>query len=121
MLPLAPRHLLSAAVLAAATLAAPATPAIAGSDPGSHGCVSNAEYRKLANGQRLRYIRSVAGDDAQIGKRYWTRSGNRYQERRYKMCTPRSSAHDTLFTRFMVWQGSWRAYVVDTHIGPDPD
>jgi hypothetical protein len=106
---------LAATLLSAAALTAlPVTPAF-----GATGCVSNAEYSKLAQGQRLRYIRRVAGDDAQIGLRFWSRGAYRYQERLYDMCTPWDRDHGTLTTRFMVYQGAWRAYVVDTHIGPE--
>jgi hypothetical protein len=117
-LPLAPGAalgpFLGAALLTAALTAMPATPAAAAT-----GCVSNAEYSKLAQGQRLRYIRRVAGDDAQIGLRYWSRGATRYQERLYDMCTPWAPGHGTLTTRFMVYQGAWRAYVVDTRVGPE--
>jgi hypothetical protein len=117
---LAFRHVLGAALIVALTLTvASALPPFADSASAAAGCVSNAEYRKLAQGQRLRYIRRVAGDDAQIRMRRWTQSGSRYQERLYAMCTPWDSSHDTLTTRFRVFQGAWRAYLVDTHLGPE--
>ncbi len=112
-------------VLGAVLLAVPtsgiasAFPPFTDSASAGTGCVSNAEYRRLAQGQRLRYIRRVAGDDAQTSMRRWARSGSRYQERLYAMCTPRNSSHDTLTTRFRVYQGAWRAYLVDTHLGPE--
>jgi hypothetical protein len=99
---------------AAALTVVPVPPASA-----AVGCVSNAEYSQLAQGQRLRYIRRVAGDDAQIGLRYWSRGASRYQERLYDMCTPWAKGHGTLTTRFTVYQGAWRAYLVDTHVGPE--
>ena len=107
---------LGAALLTVATLTAPLTPAFG---YGGSGCVSNADYAKLANGQRVAYVRRVAGDDAQISMRRWNSSNNRYQERLYAMCTPTDSAHDTLTTRFMWYRHAWRAFVVDTHIGPE--
>lgn len=112
-----------AALFTALTFAVPATPAFAASgseadvDVQSAGCVSNAEYAKLSVGQSLAYVRGVAGDDAQSGVRFW--GGGNYQERLYRMCTPISSAHGTLTTRFMNYYGTWRAFVVDTHIGPE--
>lgn len=117
------RRLFGAALLTTVGLAAPAmtavtaTPALAGG--AASGCVSNADYAKLANGQRVAYVRRVAGDDAQISMRRWNSSNNRYQERLYAMCTPTDSAHDTLTTRFMWYRHAWRAFVVDTHIGPE--
>jgi hypothetical protein len=114
------RHVLAAMLLTALALtAATALPAFTGSASAAGGCVSNAEYGKLAQGQRLRYIRRVAGDDAQTSLRRWTQSGTRYQERLYAMCTPWDPKHDTLTTRFRVYQGAWRAYLVDTYLGPE--
>jgi hypothetical protein len=114
------RPAVGAALFAAVTLTAtPMLPASADDASAPRGCVSNAEYGRLSTGQRLRYIRRVAGDDAQISLRRWTQAGNRYQERRYDMCTPRTPDHDVLTTRFMVYQGVWRAYLVDTYIGPE--
>ena len=37
----------------------------------------------------------------------------------YTMCTPTDNAHATLTTRFMRYNGAWRAFVIDTHIGPE--
>jgi len=114
------RTIIGGAVLVAlAAVAAPLTPAVAAPGAGHNGCVSNAEYAKLANGQRLSYVRATAGDDAQTGWRKWSAYSGRYQERLYTMCTPTDSAHSTLTTRFMYWQGAWRAYIVDTHVGPE--
>jgi hypothetical protein len=114
------RTIIGGAVLVTlAALAAPLTPAVAASGEGHTGCVSIAEYAKLANGQRLSYVRATAGDDAQVSWRRWSRSSLRYQERLYDMCTPTDSAHGTLTTRFMHWQGAWRAFIVDTHVGPE--
>jgi hypothetical protein len=118
----------SLAVLAGAAAAVMiAVPASADSGSGSAeaaaaggGCVSDADYAKLANGQRLSYVRRVAGGDAQVGMRYWDRGAYAYQERRYAMCTPTDSAHGTLTTRFMYYQGAWRALLVDTYVGPEP-
>ena len=118
MLTAASRPVLGSALLAATLTVVPAAP-FAPSASANAGCVSNAEYSRLSTGQRLRYIRRVAGDDAQISMRRWTQAGNRYQERRYDMCTPRSPDHDVLTTRFMVYQGAWRAFLVDTHLGPE--
>jgi hypothetical protein len=83
------------------------------------GCVSNADYRRLAQGQSLRHIRRVAGDDAQISMRRWTQRGSRYQERLYDMCQPWNERYHTLTTRFTVYRGEWRAYLVDLYIGPE--
>ncbi|MGH3315123.1 MAG: hypothetical protein ACRDO0_03165 [Nocardioidaceae bacterium] len=110
-------------MLTAATLSVPATNAYAadGDARTAAGCVSNAEYSKLAVGQRMRYIRRVAGSDAQMSWRAWSRGAQRYQERLYDMCTPTDSAHGTLTTRFMYYKGAWRAYIVDTLVGPEPN
>ncbi len=114
------RHNLGAILFAALVLAAGlAFPPFPDSASAASGCVSNAEYRRLAQGQRLRYIRRVAGDDAQISMRRWTQNGSRYQERLYAMCTPWDADHDTLTTRFRVYQGAWRAFLVDTRVGPE--
>jgi hypothetical protein len=115
------RTIIGGAVLVTlAAAAAPLTPAAAApADGGANGCVSNAEYARLANGQRLSYVRATAGDDAQTGWRNWSNPAGRYQERLYTMCTPTDSAHATLTTRFMHWQGAWRTYIVDTHVGPE--
>jgi hypothetical protein len=119
----ASRRLLSVAMLTAATLSVPATNAYAGDDDArtAAGCVSNAAYSKLAVGQRMRYVRRVAGNDAQMSWRAWSRGAQRYQERLYDMCTPTDSAHGTLTTRFMYYKGAWRAYIVDTLVGPEPN
>jgi hypothetical protein len=85
----------------------------------SAGCVSRAEYRRVGQGQTMRYIRRAVGDDAQISHRRWTQSGSRYQERRYDMCRPYKARYDTLTTRFMVYRGAWRAYLVDLYVGPE--
>jgi hypothetical protein len=118
------RRLLSACVLTATALSLPATYAFADSRPAearaAAGCVSNADYAKLAIGQRMRYVRRVAGDDAQTDWRRWSNGANRYQERRYSMCTPTDGAHATLTTRFMWYRQAWRAMVVDTRVGPEP-
>jgi hypothetical protein len=83
------------------------------------GCVSNADYRRLAQGQTLGHIRRVAGDDAQISFRRWTQHGIRYQERLYHMCHPWRSRYDTLTTRFTPYRGEWRAFLVDLYVGPE--
>lgn len=109
-----------AVLVTLAAVAAPLTPAAASpADPSPSGCVSAAEYAHLANGQRMSYVRTTAGDDAQSGWRRWSSAAGAYQERRYRMCTPTDSAHGTLTTRFMTYQGAWRAYIVDTHVGPE--
>ena len=122
MLTPASRRLLSVAMLTAATLTVPATNAFAADDArAAAGCVSNADYRKLAVGQRMGYIRRVAGNDAQMSWRSWSRGSLRYQERLYDMCTPTDSAHGTLTTRFQYYKGAWRAFIVDTRVGPEPN
>lgn len=115
------RAIISGAVLTGlAAVAAPLTPAVAATaDVRPTGCVSNVEYAHLANGQRLSYVRATAGDDAQSGWRHWSSTAGAYQERLYRMCTPTDNAHATLTTRFMNYQGAWRAYIVDTHVGPE--
>lgn len=115
------RAIISGAVLTGlAAVAAPLTPAVAApADARPTGCVSKVEYAHLANGQRLSYVRATAGDDAQSGWRRWSSTAGAYQERLYQMCTPTDNAHATLTTRFMNYQGAWRAYIVDTHVGPE--
>jgi hypothetical protein len=113
-----------AALITAATVTLPVTPAVADSSDAERaaasGCVSNAAYAQIGLGQTLSYIRSVLGDEAMISRRDWTSGGNAYKERVYRMCTPISSAHARLTTRFMYYQDAWRAFVVDTHLGPEP-
>ena len=109
-----------AAVVTVAGIALTSTPAFAsGSAVAPSGCVSNAEYRQLGLGQTLAHVGSVAGQDAMVGLRDWSTGGRDYKERLYTMCTPTDSAHATLTTRFMQYNGAWRAFVVDTHIGPE--
>jgi hypothetical protein len=81
--------------------------------------VSNAEYAQLGLGQTLGHVSSVAGKDAMVGSRDWTTGGMDYKERLYAMCTPTDNAHATLTTRFMRYDGAWRAFVVDTLVGPE--
>jgi hypothetical protein len=108
------------ALVTAAGIALTATPALAsGTAAAANGCVSNAEYRRLALGQTLTRVGSVAGTDAMVGWRDWSTGGQGYKERLYTMCTPTDSAHDTLTTRFMRYNGSWRAFVIDTLVGPE--
>jgi hypothetical protein len=107
------------ALLTALSLTVLSAPPFADSASAATGCVSRAEYRRLAQGQLLSYIRRVAGDDAQISMRRWSQNGSRYQERRYAMCRPLYANNDTLTTRFTIYRGAWRAYLVDTHVGPD--
>jgi hypothetical protein len=113
----------AAALAAVAGVTVPASAAHAGpatvADTDSPGCVSNGEYAQLAIGQRLSLVRSVAGDDAQMNMRRWDSGIHSYQERLYTMCTPMSSRHDTLTARFMMWQGAWRATIIDTYVGPE--
>jgi hypothetical protein len=116
-----------AALAGAAAAVMIAVPASADSGSGSAvaagaggGCVSDADYARLSLGQRLSYVRTVAGGDAQLGMRSWDRGAYAYQERQYAMCTPTDSAHARLTTRFMHYQGAWRAVIVDTHVGPEP-
>ena len=115
------RTIIGGAVLVAlAAVAAPLTSAAASpADARPSGCVSNTEYAHLANGQRLSHVRATAGDDAQTGWHGWSSGAYAYQERLYRMCTPTDDAHATLTTRFMNYQGAWRAYIVDTHVGPE--
>lgn len=115
------KHLSSgSALLTAVVLATSAAPALAETPNTANvaGCVSNAAYSMLSTGQTLSYVRTVAGDGAQVSMRRWTSGVNAHQERLYAMCTPRDRDHATLTTRFMYYQGAWRAYLVDTHIGP---
>ena len=106
-------------LLALALAAAPVGP-FAENASAAAGCVSNADYRRIGQGQSLRHIRRVAGDDAQLSMRRWTQQGSRYQERLYRMCSPQNPRYHTLTTRFTVYQGQWRAYLVDLYIGPEP-
>jgi hypothetical protein len=106
-------------VVLALTLAAAVMVPLAEDASAAAGCVSNADYRRLAQGQSLRHVRRVAGDDAQVSMRRWTQYGHRYQERLYHMCHPWNSRYHTLTTRFTVYGGQWRAYLVDLHVGPE--
>lgn len=126
----APRLVLSAALVTAVSLSFPTTTAFAasgsasgsggsGAEQQAAGCVSDAEFGRLAVGQRLRFVRRVAGNDAQTSMRRWATGAYRYQERLYTMCTPRDKDHATLTTRFMHYNGAWRAYLVDTKVGPE--
>jgi hypothetical protein len=113
-----------AALITAAAVTVPATPALASPDGddavGVSGCVSNAAYAQLGLGQTLSHVRSVAGAEAMVSRRDWTSGAHAYKERVYAMCTPIDSAHDKLTTRFMYYQGAWRAFIVDTLLGPEP-
>jgi hypothetical protein len=101
------------------TMSAPPAHATDTASPAA-GCVSNAEYARLAVGQRLSSIHAVAGADAELSRRSWTRASERHHERQYTMCTPSDDAHGTLTTRFRRLHRVWRAYLVDTHVGPCP-
>jgi hypothetical protein len=108
------------AVLSLAGVAVMAgAPALAKDAPAATGCVGDADLARLSNGQSLRFIRSVAGDDAQLSVRRWTRTGQQYQERQYAMCTPRDQDHSVLVTRFEFYDGRWQAIAVDTRMGPE--
>ncbi len=113
----------AALVLAAAatvpTSTAAAEPSDAGTSVAGAGCVSDGQYARLGIGQRLSYVRAVAGDEAQTSMRRWAAGANEYQERLYAMCTPWAEGHETLTTRFMYYDGAWRAFLVDTHVGPE--
>jgi hypothetical protein len=112
------RALAYAALLSAATLVS-ASPAFATVDATCVGCVSDEEFEDLGLGQRLRVVRSIAGDDAQMSVRHWSRGAERYQERLYAMCTPRDDHHSVLTTRYLHYGGVWRAIVIDTRVGPE--
>jgi hypothetical protein len=113
-----------AALLAAAAVVVPASPASAGGDPqveAGGGCVTDAQYAHLGIGLRLSEVRRIVGDQAQVGPvRRWSSGANAYQERRYAMCTPADEAHGTLTVRFVLWKGAWHAQIVDTMVGPEP-
>lgn len=108
-----------AAVVAAAGIALTSTPASAAGTGVADGCVSRAEYAQLGLGQTLVHVGSVAGKDAMVSRRAWSTGDMDYKERRYTMCTPTDSAHATLTTRFMWYDGAWRAFIVDTLLGPE--
>jgi hypothetical protein len=108
-----------AALVTVAGVALTTTPAFAAGTAGATGCVSNAEYAQLAQGQTLAHVRSVAGEDAMVSWRDWSTDTGAYKERVYAMCTPTDSAHSQLTTRFMRYNGAWRAFVVDTLVGPE--
>jgi len=113
-------HSSLAALVTVAGIALTTTPALAsGTAAAANGCVSNAEYRRLGLGQTIARVGSVAGRDAMVGRRDWSTGGRTYKERLYTMCTPSDSAHGTLTTRFMRYNGAWRAFVVDTLVGPE--
>jgi len=108
-----------AALATVAGVALAATPAFASTGAAATGCVSNAEYAQLGLGQTLTRVGSVAGADAMVGSRDWSTGGQEYKERLYTMCTPTDSAHATLTTRFMYYNGAFRAFVIDTLVGPE--
>jgi hypothetical protein len=114
-----------ALLLAAAAVMVPASPATAVGDAeaaSTVACVSDEQYEQLGIGQRLREVRGIVGDQAQVGPvRRWSSGADTYQERLYAMCTPYDDAHDTLTVRFMRWEGAWRAQIVDTLVGPEPN
>lgn len=118
------KNTLRCAALLVAVATVPTSPAFAGPTAavsaagGGSGCVSSAAYARMSVGQRLSYVRAVAGDEAQTGMRRWGSGASAYQERLYAMCTPRAG-HGTLTTRFMRYNGAWRAFLVDTHVGPE--
>jgi hypothetical protein len=124
------RNTLRCAALLVAVAAAPTSPAFAGPTAavsavsaesaagGGSSCVSSNAYARMSVGQRLSYVRAVAGDEAQTSMRRWGSGASAYQERLYAMCTPRAG-HGTLTTRFMRYNGAWRAFLVDTHVGPE--
>jgi hypothetical protein len=115
-----------AALITAASVTVPVTPAFASSDGGdaadtaASGCVTDATYSRLGLGQTLSRIRSITGNEGMVSQRDWASGANAYKERVYAMCTPIDSAHDQLTTRFMYYQGAWRAFIVDTLLGPEP-
>jgi hypothetical protein len=110
-----------ASLLTALAVTLPAGPAQAtGPVSAAAGCVSNADHARLSVGLRLSRIHAIAGADAELSRRTWTRAGERYHERLYAMCTPRDDAHNTLTTRFRRPHSVWRAFLVDTHVGPCP-
>ncbi len=102
--------------LAIALAAAPAQATDTRSEPA--GCVSDGERARLAVGQRLSHVHAVAGADAELSRRTWTRAGERFHERLYSMCTPKDEAHSILTTRYRRPHRVWRAFIVDTHLGP---
>ena len=108
-------------ILTALAITIPTAPANATDrPPTTSGCVSDRDRARLSVGQRLSFIHAVAGADAELSRRSWTRAGERYHERRYAMCTPKDDAHRVLTTRFRRPQRVWRAFLVDTHVGPCP-
>jgi hypothetical protein len=112
-----------AALITTATVTLPVTPALGssdGADAAVSGCVTDATYARLGLGQTLSQVRSITGNDGVVGRRDWTSGANAYKERVYAMCTPIDSAHAQLTTRFMYYEGAWRAFIVDTLLGPEP-
>ena len=109
-----------AALVTVAGVALTSAPAFAAGSAAATGCVSNAEYARLGLGQTLTHVGSVAGADAMVSWRDWSTGGQEYKERLFTMCTPTDSAHGTLTTRFMYYNGAWRAFVIDTLVGPEP-
>ena len=108
-----------AALVTVAGIALTSTPAFAAGTAAARGCVTNAEYAQLGLGQTISHVASVAGSDAMVSWRDWSTGGATYKERLYTMCPPTEHAHATLTTRFMRYNGAWRAFVIDTHIGPE--
>jgi hypothetical protein len=108
-----------AALVTVAGVALTSAPAFAAGSTAATGCVSDTEYAQLGLGQSPTRVRSAAGADAMVSSRDWSTGGQGYKERLYTMCTPTDSAHDTLTTRFMYYNGAWRAFVIDTLVGPE--
>lgn len=108
------------ALVTVAGVALTSTPAFATGSAAATGCVSNAKYAQLGLGQTLTHVGAVAGADAMVSWRDWSTGGQDYKERLFTMCTPTDRAHGTLTTRFMYYNGAWRAFVIDTHVGPEP-
>jgi len=110
-----------AVLIAAAAATVPAGAAAADGQAEAGACVTRAQHARLGIGQTLREVRSIVGDRAQVGAvRRWSSAGNSYQERLYTMCTPTDQAHEILTVRFMWWKCTWRAQIIDTRVGPEP-
>lgn len=81
----------------------------------SEPCVTS--YAQVAPGMTLRRVTHTLG--VPVERRSWRRGQNRYHQRVYALCTRTPRDHDTLTVRFQHHRRAWRAFLVDTHIGPE--
>lgn len=80
------------------------------------GCLTDTSG--IAIGQTPAQVTEVAAV-APASTSSWTVGGQEVRQRIYDLCEPTPLGHTTLTVRFVLYQGTWRANVVDTHIGPE--